>query len=719
MKDSLKLNRPGFVALAAIGLVLAVALPAGAALDPKYDPKNAPIPTLNPIKKVEPERSVMPNGMVVFLLEDHTLPVVRSEFYVKATPLWEPADKVGLASITGDVMRSGGSAAKPGDWLDDRLAAIGASVNTNIGADFAGGSFRCLSDNTAEVVGLLAEVMRRPAFPDDKIELSKVGLRRQIAGRNDELFELLRRTAGWAVYGKDSPYARVPEYATVEAVTRNDCVKLHAQCFAPNRTVVVVYGDFDRAAMKKLLAANFGDWKKDERALPAPPAVAERGAKRVMFAPKDDVTQSGIVLTHPGHRADNPDYADMQVLEQALGGGFQSRLFNKIRTIRGLAYATGATAGDGYFRPGIFLAFSLTRNDSVMAALDLLRAEVERITREPVAPEELRMARESVENSFVFNFERPSSVAFRAGFFELAGYPQDFLQKYQEALHKVTAQSMLEAAKRQIEPDKLVTVIVGKEKEFDRPLDSLGQQLERVDITIPPPPAKAKVGPATPAALAKGQQWLKRAAELAGGSAAWASVKSVGVDMKLSVSMQGQSISLDMSQSSVFPDHQLTVQKTPMGEMSQGFDGTTGWAKGMGQIRDNPGAADEVKQEFEHSLFRMFGHPEELKIQALDEPQTLDAVAYSVAFVKSDVVRDWMVYFAPDGRLARMEYQAQGRQGPAKHTELFADWRAVGSIQYPYSLKLLMDDKPMMEATVADARLNQAFEDSIFKKPAQ
>jgi zinc protease len=180
----------------------------------------------------------------------------------------------------------------------------------------------------------------------------------------------------------------------------------------------------------------------------------------------------------------------MDVLEQGLGGGFSSRLFSVIRTQRGLAYAAGATAGGGYFRPGVFLAYALTRNDSVMVSTDLLRSEVERVTREPFQEEEAKLAREAVENSLVFQFSDRASVLFRAGFYELAGYPQDFLQRYQKELADVTPEAMKAAAQRKIHPDQFVTVIVGKEKEFDRGLDTMGQKVERMDISIPPPPGK-------------------------------------------------------------------------------------------------------------------------------------------------------------------------------------------------------------------------------------
>ncbi|HEY2954210.1 MAG TPA: pitrilysin family protein [Candidatus Eisenbacteria bacterium] len=713
--------RPRPAASLAGALALTLALPAwsGAALDPRFDPSKLTPPPLHAIREVKPQRKVMGNGLVLYLLADHSLPVVRGEAYIRASSLWDPPEKVGLAGLTGEVMRTGGSAARSGDWIDDRLAAIGASLETYIGEDYASASFRCLSENTAEVVGLLAEVVRRPAFPEDKIELAKVGLRRQIAGRNDELLSVFQHVAMLAIYGRESPYARIPEYATVEAITRADCVKMHRQCFVPNRTILVIYGDFEPEAISRLVASGFRDWKRDDAAPPALPAPPARGKARVVFAPKEDVTQSAVVLAQLGFKADSPDYADMEVLERALGSSWQSRLFNKVRTQRGLAYATGATSGAAFMRPGRFYAYSLTRNDSVMAALDLVREEVVRVTREPVTAQELATAREGVQNSFVFNFEQPSAVAFRAGYYELAGYPQDFLQRYQKAVESVTPASMLAAAQRQIEPGKLITVIVGKEKEFDRPLESIGLPVERVDIGIPPPPSKAPAGAATPEALARGKQWLQRAAERAGGPAAWAAIKSWSEDVKVNLSMQGQSISLEGSLSWMLPDRRFVVQKTPMGDVIQGFDGSAGWAKAMGRIQDDPTGARKIKEEYERSLFHLFAHPEALELQALAEPRTIDGASYSAAYVKSESVRDWTLLFDAEGRLAGMEYAGEGPQGPGKQTKMLGDWRAVGAIQYPHSTRVTLDGKPLMEATVTQARANPDLAADLFKKPAE
>ena len=709
-------------ALAALALVagsgFAGPSPARAQDDAKFDPAKLVTPALRRVQVPKPERYLMPNGTVVFLLEDHDLPRVSGTAYFKMSPLWIPEGKAGLGTVAGQTMRKGGSAAHGGDWLDDRLAAIGASVATSVSQDMGYGGFRCLSENTPEVVGLLAEVLRAPVFPDDKIELAKVGLRRSIASRNDEMTSILIRVALESVFGAENPYARKPEYATVEAVTREDCQQLHARVFQPNRMVVAVYGDFKSAEMKKLLAAKFGDWKQGDAAAVPPPPVPKETRQRLVFAPKDDVTQTGVILAQMGFKADDPDYASMNVLGTALGGGFQSRLINKIRTERGLAYAAGAQPGADFIKPGVLVAYTLTRNDSALTAFELLRKETVRVTAEPFTDEELKTAKESVQNGLVFEFAEPSAILFRSAYYELTGYPLDFLDRYQKALEGVTATSVLEAAKRKIHPDQLVAIVVGKEKEFEKPLDSMGMQVERVDITIPPPPSKLAVGAATPEALAQGQAWLKRAAELAGGSAAWAAVKSVSVDLEQVLTMQGQALNLTTSQQWRLPDHFVGVTKTPMGDMKQGCDGSGGWVSQMGQIKDEPRALAEVRKEYERSLFRLFGSPAAYQVQAL-EPKTVDGVAYNVALVKSEAVKDWMLYFAPDGSLARMEYMGEGMGGPAKQTEIFGDWKPVGALRYPHSTKMLMDDKPLMEGKVTSLKLDLELADDLFKKPSQ
>ncbi len=683
-----------------------------------WDPARLATPPLRPIQKIQPLRKTLRNGMVVFLLEDHSLPVVRGTAYVRYSPTWIPDTKLGLGGMTGEVMRSGGTAAHSGDWLDDHLAAIGASVTTGLESqELASAGFRCLTENATEVVGLWAEVMRVPAFPEDKIELSKVGFRRAIAERNDEMFSVLSREARNAIYGKGNVWARYPEYATVEAVTRADCRELHRKMFEPSRLVLAIYGDFHAPEMLKLLESTLGVWKGAGTKLPPTPPVPADAKPRLVFAPKEDVTQSGVVVAHVGFRVDDPDDAAMDVYETALGGGFQSRLVNKIRSERGLAYATGAQAGSDYTRPGLFLAFTLTKSESTMTAHDLLRQEVRRSVTDPFTDEEVRLARNTVENTFVFKFEQPSDVLFRAAYYEVVGYPQDFLDRYQQSLRAVTGETVSAAARRKVHPDRLVTVIVGKEKDFDHPLESAGLPVERVDITIPPPPSKGHTGQATPEQLQRGREWLGKATELAGGSAAWKTIKSLRLEATDRMTSQGQSIQLTSQLSWRLPNRLLSVQKLPFGEVRIGFDGTTGWSSVGPQLHEDPRIGVDVGAEWERSLFHLFGHPEEVTVRAADGPQSADGAEYRVGYAKTRAGQEFTLYFASDGALARMEYVGPGPSGEARQTEVFSDWKPVGGIRYPHRRQVLMEGQPYLESSLISVTLDPPLVDSLFKKP--
>lgn len=702
------------------GALLLAASAAQAAVDKSiYDPRKLVTPPIGRIQEVKPERLTLPNGIVVFLLEDHDLPVVSGTAYFRTTPTFVPDDRAGLAGLTGGVMRSGGTALHSGDYLDDRLAAIGASISTGMGADMATSGFRSLTDNVSEVVGLWAGVLRAPAFPDDKIELAKVGLRRQIASRNDEMMGVLTRVAPQAVFGKDSPWARQPEYATVEPIAAADCRALHAKVFVPERMVLAVYGDFKSADMKKLLAARFGDWKKSGTPAPVLPPTPAKAEPRLVFAPKEDVTQSGIVVAQPSIRVDDPDYAAMQVLEQGLGGGFASRMFSRIRTQRGLAYGTGASAGADFQKPGVFIAYSLTKGESTMVALELVREEVRKVTEAPFSPEEMDVAKSAVVNAFVFNFEDPSQTLFRAAQYEAMGYPQDFLTTYQKKLATLTADDVLAAARRKIKPAEQVVVVVGREKDFDRPLASVGLPLERVDVSIPPPPSKTGNIAATPEARATAKGWLEAAAKAAGGRAAWGAIKTADVTMEATVSMQGQSLALTIQEISQFPDKQLSIQKLPFGEMRSGFDGTVGWQAGMGQMRDDPKAAESAAKDWERSLWRLLSDPA-IELVAAPQPETIDGASYHVAVVQGAKSQDLSLLFDEQGRLAGLSMQDDSPQmGPARMVQLYSDWKPVGAIQYPHSLKVLRGADPFMSGKVTAIQLDPAIPAGTFAKPAK
>ena len=415
------------LAVAGLLLVAGIVLPsfAAAAEGPFGDPREIPVPELNEIQIPQPERFELANGMVVYLLEDHDFPVVDARAIIRAGAIYEPAEKVGLASITGQVMRTGGSTTIDGDALDEKLESLGASVEIGMGDTDGYASVSTLSADFAEGVRILNDLLRNPAFPEEKLELAKRQARTQIASRNDEATSIAFRELPKLIYGAGHPYGRTTEYATIDAITRDDLVAFHREYIHPNRIILTVYGDFDSGKVKKLLKDVFGSWKATDKPLPPDPPVTQTEIKGVFVADKADMTNSIVVLGHEGMLMSDPDYPAMQVFNEVLAGGFAGRIINEIRTKRGLAYAAGATIGAGMHHPGAMIFYVLTQADSTVTTLGYLGDEIEKALAEPFTEEEIKRAKDSILNSLVFSFSSKGSVLNRMALYERYGYPQD------------------------------------------------------------------------------------------------------------------------------------------------------------------------------------------------------------------------------------------------------------------------------------------------------
>ena len=245
--------------------------------------------------------------MVIFLQEDHELPIVGGTMRIRGGSIQEPANKVGLVEAYGAVWRTGGTTKRSGDELDDFLETRAAKVETGGGADSTTIGFNCLKDKLDEVFPVFLEVLREPAFRDDKLELAKTQMNTDIARRNDEIGEIAGREAVRLAYGRDNPYARVSEYSTVAAITRDDLVKWHETFVHPNNIILGVYGDFDPAAMERRLRQAFESWP--QAPVPPPPNIAFHEPKPgLYFIEKSDVTQSEIRMVALGIQRNNPDY---------------------------------------------------------------------------------------------------------------------------------------------------------------------------------------------------------------------------------------------------------------------------------------------------------------------------------------------------------------------------------------------------------------------------
>jgi zinc protease len=443
-------------------------------------------PKLRDIAVPEVQRVTLPNGMQLFLLEDHELPLIYVSAMIRTGSVYEPADKIGLAGITGTVMRTGGTVSRTGDQIDEQLEQIAASVETGIGRSSGSAYMSVLKEDFGTGLSVLADVLMNPAFREDKIELAKINARTGIARRNDFPAGIASREFTKLIYGPDSVYARHTEYATIDSITRDDLVAFHKKFYHPNNTMLAVWGDFESGPMIEKIKAAFKDWPRADVALPPIADVNYEFRPTVNAVTKDDMNQSVVRLGHLGGMMSDPDYFALVVMNEILGSSFTSRLFKNVRSRQGLTYSVGGAYAADYDHPGVFYVACQTKAETTVQATEAMITEVRKMTQEEVTDEELALAKDSFLNSFVFNFDSRGEIVNRLMTYAYYGYPADFLQKTKENVEKVTKADVLRVAKAHLQPDKMQILVVGKPDELDKPLTTFGE-VKTIDITIPSP----------------------------------------------------------------------------------------------------------------------------------------------------------------------------------------------------------------------------------------
>ncbi len=483
--------RRGMVPLLALAGLLGVLLlawqPSASALTPRhYD--ELEFPALRDIEIPAYERYELPNGLVVYLLEDHELPLVSGSATFRTGARFEPADKVGLANLTGEAMRLGGTTRLDADSLNQQLEQRAASIETGIDLSEGSASFSALSEDTAAVFALFADVVQRPAFAADKIDFLKRQYGGGIARRNDDPDGITSREFRKLVYGADSPYARTVEYATLAAIGQEDIEQFYQASIRPEHTILGVVGDFDSAQMKQWIADYFGAWQGVGEALEGTLPVVEQAKAGVFVVSQPQLTQSYVELGHLGGQLDYPDHAALAVMNEVMNG-FSGRLFNEVRSRQGLAYSVYAYWAPRYDHPGLFIGGGQTRSEATVPFIQSTLAEINRIRMTSITDVELAQAKDAVLNSFVFNFQSPGQTVARLIRYEYYGYPEDFVFQFQDQVREATAAQVQAAAQARLNPDQLVILVVGNPAEIQPGLDTLAPNtaITPIDITIPQP----------------------------------------------------------------------------------------------------------------------------------------------------------------------------------------------------------------------------------------
>lgn len=442
-------------------------------------PEGLKFPALN-YEPPAPEqfRVQLKSGPVAYVVPDRELPLVNIVVYVHTGDYLDPDGKEGLSSMTGYLLARGGAGTNSADQLEERLAFLAADLGSGVSDTQGSVSLNLLSKDLDEGLGILRDVLFSPRFQDDKIALRKQQILQAMAQRNDDTSAIEGREASFLAYGENFRENRYSTKASIDSITRKDIETFHYQWFRPQNFVVAVSGDFDRDAMiaklEKLFAGGPTETDIDTsvKIVPPPPIPtnATFAAAGAYLVNKPDVNQGRVDMMLPGITRENPDYFPIIVMNDILGGGgFTSRIMNRVRTEEGLAYDAHTSFPGGAYYPLTFSVGYQSKSRTVAYAASLAEEEIKKMKSAPVSDLELTTSKGGFIDRFPRVFATKAAVASILAQEEFTGrYAKDpeFWKKYRSRIGAVTAADIQRVAQKYLDLDKMVVLAVGNKEDI-------------------------------------------------------------------------------------------------------------------------------------------------------------------------------------------------------------------------------------------------------------
>jgi zinc protease len=423
-------------------------------------------PILYDPPRAEAYRVSLQNGMVVFIAEDKTLPLVNMVLHLRAGSYLEPPGKEGLAELTGSQLRRGGTKSLSAEQLDERLDVLATQVGTRISDTSGLASLNCLKDNLDTSLKTFVEILKEPRFQEDRIALAKDATLQEMAKRNDDAAQIERREWHVLLLGEKHFVNRFPTEASIKGLTRDDLVAFHKTFVHPSAMVAAVSGSFEKAEMLAKLEAAFSGWPTPPPAVPLPPATIDPVAPG-LYRIEKDVNQGRVSIGLPTVMRDSPDIYALEVMNELLGGSFTSRITQAVRSNEGLAYQAGSVIDFGIYYPGSFRALFQSKSETVAYATELVLAEIKRMRVERVTASELDTIQKNLIETFPSHFATPGQAMGLFASDEFTKRSPEYLRTYRERIRAVTAADVQRVAQKYLEPEKMIILVVGAQKAID------------------------------------------------------------------------------------------------------------------------------------------------------------------------------------------------------------------------------------------------------------
>src|SRR5688572_6660371 len=439
------------------------------------EPWRNTVPVAGPASKAalpSPKHFLMSNGLKIYLVEAHNLPVVSANLVLRSGSAADPKDGPGLAGFTSAMLDEGT------DKLDalaiaNKIYALGATMNTGTTTDGSNASVRALKQNAREALEMLGDVVLTPAFPAKEIDRIRNDRLTALLQQRDQPFQTAVRVMNASLFGPTHPYGHtgLGTEEAIKKISREDMVAFYKASYSPKNAALVLVGDLTEAEARKMAQEAFGDWKGDATASAVPPEGAV-ATSRVIIVDKPGSPQTALLAGQVGVARSNPDYEKLDVMNTILGGLFSSRINLNLREDKGYSY--GAFSFIGQNRGvGPLMAGAAVRADVTGPSVEEVLKEVGKMRDAGVTDEELKMAKDSMVRSLPANFETTFSTAGTMAQIYMYDLPLNYYQTLPARVEAISRDDVGAVAKKYLTPDRMLIVAVGDKKVIEPQISKL------------------------------------------------------------------------------------------------------------------------------------------------------------------------------------------------------------------------------------------------------
>lgn len=639
-------------------------------IDRSHKPKPGPAPV---ITVGDPVIYKLANGITVLVVENHKLPKVSASYSIDAGPITEGA-KAGVVGLMGSMLNEG-TTTKTKAQFDEAVDQLGADVS----AGAYGGSASALTRYFPEAFALMAESIRKPAFPAESFEKLKSQTITGLKSNEKSAKAISARVVNALAYGKNHPYGEFETEASITGITLDDVKAAYKKYVTPSRGYLTFVGDIKPEAAKALAEKAFGDWKGTALTLPVLTKVANPAKTEVDIINVSNAVQSEITVVNLiDLPMSSPDYFPILLANQILGGGSESRLFDNLREKHGFTYGAYSSTGSGRFQSK-FSANAAVRNEKVDSAVVEFLREINTIRTTKVTADELQNAKNLFNGSFALGLENPARTAGFASNILINNLPKDFYRTYLQKINAVTTDDILRVTKKYFNHDNTRIVIVGKTDAFAAGLTKAGFKTQAYDNYANAVKATetAAVPTAAPAEI------IKNYIKAIGGEEAIKKITSLQQNGEMDA--QGQKFTVTIK--NMAPN--LSSMEISMGGQTmakQVYNGKTGYAMQMGQKAELTGDDLAEKKDDKGYGSQVYYATDGTKIKSAGTAKVGTADAFKLNITSPSGKKKTEYYDTKSGLLLKDESTTTKGGAEISQAMEYSNYKKVGDVLFPFTL---------------------------------